>query len=93
MAPALNPDDLLKLIDALDPANEPGRLTLISRMGADKDWAHLPLLVRAVKRAREAVVWTCDLMHGNTVKAANGYKTRPFERILAEVRGFCGSSW
>lgn len=88
VGPSLNPDDLLKLIDTLDPANEPGRLTLISRMGADKIEAHLPLLVRAVKRAGKAVVWTCDPMHGNTVKAANGYKTRPFERILAEVRGF-----
>lgn len=88
VGPGLNPDDLLKLIDTLDPANEPGRLTLISRMGADKIEAHLPLLVRAVKRAGKSVVWTCDPMHGNTVKAANGYKTRPFERILAEVRGF-----
>lgn len=88
VGPSLNPDDLLKLIDTLDPANEPGRLTLISRMGADKIEAHLPLLVRAVKRAGKAVVWTCDPMHGNTVKAANGYKTRPFDRILAEVRGF-----
>ncbi len=88
VGPSLAPDDLLKLIDVLDPANEPGRLTLISRMGADKIEAHLPLLVRAVKRAGKAVVWTCDPMHGNTVKAANGYKTRPFERILGEVRGF-----
>jgi len=88
VGPSLNPDDLLKLIDTLDPTNEPGRLTLVSRMGADKIEAHLPLLVRAVKRAGKAVVWTCDPMHGNTVKAANGYKTRPFDRILAEVKGF-----
>ncbi|MEZ5647957.1 MAG: 3-deoxy-7-phosphoheptulonate synthase class II [Alphaproteobacteria bacterium] len=88
VGPSLAPDDLLRLIDILDPANEPGRLTLISRMGADKVEAQLAPLVRAVKRAGKAVVWACDPMHGNTVKAANNYKTRPFERILSEVRDF-----
>jgi 3-deoxy-7-phosphoheptulonate synthase len=84
--PSLTADDLLRLIDTLNPANEPGRLTLISRFGADKVEAHLPGLVRAVRREGRQVVWSCDPMHGNTIKSASGLKTRPFERILAEVR-------
>jgi len=86
--PSLEPDALLRLLDTLDPARTPGRITLITRYGYDKIEAHLPTLVRAVKREGRPVVWSCDPMHGNVVKAANGYKTRPFERILAEVRGF-----
>jgi 3-deoxy-7-phosphoheptulonate synthase len=86
--PSLEPDDLLRLIDLLNPANVPGRLTLIARMGADKVEAKLPGLLRAVKRAGAKVVWSCDPMHGNTIKSSNGYKTRPFDRVLAEVRGF-----
>ena len=86
--PSLEPDALLRLLDTLDPARTPGRVTLITRYGHDKIEAHLPRLVRAVKREGRPVVWSCDPMHGNVVKAANGYKTRPFERILAEVRGF-----
>jgi 3-deoxy-7-phosphoheptulonate synthase len=86
--PSLEPDALLRLIDVLNPANEPGRLTVITRFGYDKVEAALPRLVRAVKREGREVVWSCDPMHGNTVKAANGYKTRPFDRILAEVKGF-----
>jgi len=86
--PSLEPDELLRLIEILNPANLPGRLTLISRMGADKVEAKLPPLIRAVRRAGATVVWACDPMHGNTIKSANGYKTRPFDRILAEVRGF-----
>ena len=81
-------DDLLRLCDALNPANEPGRLTVISRMGHDKVERHLPPLVRALQREGRAVVWACDPMHGNTIKSATGYKTRPFDRILAEVRSF-----
>ncbi len=84
--PSIKPDELLRLIDTLNPANEPGRLTLISRFGADNVEAHLPALVRTVKREGRHVIWSCDPMHGNTVKAASGYKTRPFDRILAEVR-------
>ncbi|WP_448582070.1 class II 3-deoxy-7-phosphoheptulonate synthase [Thermaurantiacus sp.] len=84
--PSLTPDELLRLIDTLNPANEPGRLTLISRFGADRVEAHLPALVRAVMREGRHVVWSCDPMHGNTIKSASGLKTRPFERILAEVR-------
>ena len=86
--PSLEPDVLLRMLDTLDPARTPGRITLITRYGHDKIEAHLPKLVRAVKREGRPVVWSCDPMHGNVVKAANGYKTRPFERILAEVRGF-----
>ena len=86
--PTLEPDDLLRLIDVLDSRNEPGRLTLIGRFGADKVGTRLAPLVRAVKASGHKVVWSIDPMHGNTLKAANGYKTRPFDRILAEVRGF-----
>jgi len=83
--PSLEPDDLLRLIDRLNPANEPGRLTLITRMGADKVEAKLPALIRAVKREGRAVVWCIDPMHGNTISASTGHKTRVFERILDEV--------
>ena len=86
MGPSLAADDLLRLIDALNPANEPGRLTLISRMGADKVEQGLPPLIRAARREGKAVLWSCDPMHGNTLVAATGYKTRPFDRILKEVR-------
>ena len=86
--PSLEPDALLAMLDTLNPARTPGRMTLITRYGYDKIEAHLPKLVRAVKRSGHPVVWSCDPMHGNVVKAANGYKTRPFDRILAEVRGF-----
>ena len=86
--PTLEPDELLKLIDILNPANEPGRLTLIARFGADKVEAGLPKLVKAVTKEGRAVVWSCDPMHGNTLKTASGFKTRPFDRILAEVRAF-----
>jgi 3-deoxy-7-phosphoheptulonate synthase len=85
--PSLEPDGLIRLIDALNPDNEAGRLTLIARFGADKAGDHLPKLVRAVEREGRTVVWSCDPMHGNTV-TANGYKTRPFERILREVQTF-----
>jgi 3-deoxy-7-phosphoheptulonate synthase len=86
--PSLSADGLLRLIDLLNPENEPGRLTLICRFGADKVFDHLPGLVRAVKREGRAVVWSCDPMHGNTVKAGSGFKTRPFEQIMSEVRNF-----
>ena len=86
--PTLEPDELLRLLDLLNPKREAGRITLITRYGHDKIEAGLPKLVRAVKREGHSVVWSCDPMHGNVIKAANGYKTRPFDRILAEVRGF-----
>ena len=88
--PSLDPEELIRLIDVLNPDNEAGRLTLIARFGADKAEAHLPALVRAVKREGRNVVWSCDPMHGNTVKAVSGYKTRPFDMILSEVKTFFG---
>ena len=78
----------LKLIDRLNPKNEAGRLTLICRFGAGQVGEHLPRLIRAVEREGRQVVWSCDPMHGNTIKSATGYKTRPFERVLREVREF-----
>ncbi|MCF6322069.1 MAG: 3-deoxy-7-phosphoheptulonate synthase class II [Rhizobiaceae bacterium] len=85
--PSLEPDELLKLTDILNPDNEPGRLTLITRFGAGKVEDHLPGMIRAIEREGKNVVWCCDPMHGNTVSAA-GYKTRPFDQILREVREF-----
>jgi 3-deoxy-7-phosphoheptulonate synthase len=86
--PSLDPDDLLRLIDMLNPDNVPGRLTLIARMGADKVHTGLPPLVKAVQSSGAKVVWCCDPMHGNTVKASSGYKTRRVDDIMSEVRGF-----
>ncbi len=88
VGPSITESDLLRLTEALNPANVAGRLTLIARFGADEVEGHLPRLVRATQREGRHVVWSCDPMHGNTVKAAGGYKTRPFDRILREVRSF-----
>lgn len=87
--PSSTPDGLLKLLDILDPEREPGRMTLICRFGAGKVEQHLPALVRAVKKEKRPVVWSCDPMHGNTV-TANGFKTRRFEQVLQEVKEFFG---
>src|SRR5262249_18601173 len=92
--PSLEPNDLLQLIDILNPSREPGRLTLIARFGADKAEQGLPKLVREVVRAlgpeetQSAVAWSCDPMHGNTVKTAGGLKTRPYDAILSEINAF-----
>ncbi len=86
--PSLEPDGLLRLLDVLNPKDEPGRVTLICRFGHDKVDKALPKLIRAVTKAGKQVVWSCDPMHGNTISAANGYKTRPFDRILREVEAF-----
>ncbi|MGE0253161.1 MAG: class II 3-deoxy-7-phosphoheptulonate synthase [Alphaproteobacteria bacterium] len=86
--PTMEPDDLLRLIDALNPENDPGRLTVICRMGADKAEAKLPALLRAVKRAGRHVVWACDPMHGNTTSTGNGFKTRAVDAIRREVDAF-----
>ncbi len=86
--PSLEPDALLRLLDTLNPAREAGRMTLISRFGHDKVEAGLPRLVRAVQAEGHPVLWSCDPMHGNVIKADSGYKTRPFDRILSEVKGF-----
>ncbi|MDA5193630.1 class II 3-deoxy-7-phosphoheptulonate synthase [Govanella unica] len=88
VGPNIDHDDLLRLIDVLNPANEPGRLTLICRMGIDKIEDKLPGVLRTVKREGRSVVWSSDPMHGNTIKSTSGYKTRPFDRILTEVRKF-----
>ncbi len=86
--PSMTPDQLLRLVDALNPANEPGRLTLITRHGHDRVAERLPALVRAIRAEGRHVLWCCDPMHGNTVTAANGYKTRLFGHVLGEVRAF-----
>ncbi|MEM7241399.1 MAG: 3-deoxy-7-phosphoheptulonate synthase class II [Pseudomonadota bacterium] len=86
--PSITTDDLLQLIDKLNPENEAGRLTLIARFGAGKVGDHLPQLIKAVEAEGRKVLWTCDPMHGNTIKAASGYKTRTFDSVLSEVREF-----
>lgn len=86
--PGLDPDELIRAIDVLNPSDEPGRMTLIARYGADQVAKDLPALVRAVKRSGRTVVWSCDPMHGNTEKTGNGYKTRRVESVLSEVRDF-----
>jgi 3-deoxy-7-phosphoheptulonate synthase len=88
VGPTLEPDELLRLIEVLNPDGEAGRMTLYGRFGADKIAARLPRLMEATRRDGRAVVWATDPMHGNTLKANNGYKTRPFDRILSEVRSF-----
>ncbi len=86
--PTLERDDLLTLMDKLNPDDEPGRLTLIARFGADKVQDHLPRLIEVVKESGRTVVWCCDPMHGNTIKASSGYKTRPFNKVIGEVKAF-----
>ena len=86
--PTLEPDDLIRICDKLNPSNEPGRLTLINRFGHENVGKHLPALAQAIQREGKSVVWSCDPMHGNTLKTDSGYKTRPFDRILSEVRNF-----
>jgi len=88
VGPTSTADDLLRIIDTLNPANEAGRLTFIARMGADKVEKLLPPLLRAVNREGRKLVWICDPMHGNTTTASTGYKTRSFDAILTEVRRF-----
>jgi len=86
--PSMSTDDLKRLLATLNPENEAGRLTLIARFGAGKAGDHLPRLIRAVQEEGASVVWSCDPMHGNTIKSASGYKTRPFDSVLREVREF-----
>lgn len=88
VSPAMQPDELIRLIDILNPADTPGRLTLIARMGHEQVKEKLAPLVRRVKEEGRSVVWSCDPMHGNTYKSESGYKTRNFRHILGEVRGF-----
>ncbi|HCI02015.1 MAG: 3-deoxy-7-phosphoheptulonate synthase class II [Oceanospirillaceae bacterium] len=86
--PSMQVDDLLRLLDILNPDNEPGRINIIARMGADKIAEHLPALVRAVKAEGREVLWSSDPMHGNTIKSSSGYKTRLVSDVLREVKGF-----
>ncbi len=86
--PSIKEEELLNLVDKLNPYNASGRLTLITRFGAGKSAEHLPQLIRAISREGMKVVWSCDPMHGNTVKSESGFKTRPFNRILTEVKDF-----
>jgi 3-deoxy-7-phosphoheptulonate synthase len=88
IGPAVTAQDVLALIKALDPECEPGRLTLITRMGAGRIRQALPPLAEAVAASGAPVVWVCDPMHGNTVEAASGHKTRYFDDVLDEVAGF-----
>jgi 3-deoxy-7-phosphoheptulonate synthase len=93
LGPAVTPDDVLGLCDALNPDRVPGRLTLISRMGADAIARGLPPLLAAVRDAGHPVVWACDPMHGNTFTSDTGRKTRDFESVLAEIAGFFAAHW
>lgn len=86
--PAMEASDLLRLLDVLNPENEAGRMTVITRMGAETIGKRLPELIRAVEREGRKVVWSCDPMHANTVKTANGFKTRSFDAILDELKAF-----
>ena len=88
IGPSMTGDEVVALADALDPQHEPGRLTLISRMGAGKVRTALPPLVRAVEATGRSVAWVCDPMHGNTFETANGYKTRAFSQVVDEMNGF-----
>lgn len=88
IGPTATPEDVVALCAALDPDKEPGRLTLISRMGADKIATALPPLLEAVRDAGHSVVWACDPMHGNTFTAETGFKTRHLDDVMAEVTGF-----
>lgn len=82
------PQDLLQLLDALNPDNIPGRVTVIVRMGADKIRSNLPALIRAVQEKGKSVLWCSDPLHGNTIKTSTGYKTRPFDKIIMELQAF-----
>jgi 3-deoxy-7-phosphoheptulonate synthase len=86
--PSLDPDELVRLLDILNPRDEAGRIVLIARFGSDKVAVGLPKLVRRIQEAGRTVVWSCDPMHGNTLKTASGYKTRPFDRVVSEVAQF-----
>ncbi|XP_052195388.1 phospho-2-dehydro-3-deoxyheptonate aldolase 2, chloroplastic-like [Diospyros lotus] len=84
----MDPNEMVKLIELLNPDNKPGRITVITRMGADNLRVKLPRLIRAVRRAGQIVTWVCDPVHGNTILSPCGRRTRPFDAILAEVEAF-----
>ena len=86
--PSLDPETLITLLDILNPTNEPGRITLITRFGHENVEKHLPGFIDIVKKEDRSVLWSCDPMHGNTIKSESGFKTRPFELIMNEVRNY-----
>ena len=86
--PSLDPDDLVRLIEKINPENDTGKVVLICRMGSEKVSEHLPKLVKKIQSEGKNVIWCCDPMHGNTIKASNGYKTRKVSQILNEVDNF-----
>jgi 3-deoxy-7-phosphoheptulonate synthase len=88
VGPSSDPDEIVKLTEILNPSNEPGRITLIVRMGADKVLEHMPAIVRKVHGAGRSVLWSCDPMHGNTHKASTGFKTRSFDNVKNEISRF-----
>ena len=88
VGPSINTDELLKITDVINPDNIPGRVSLICRMGADKIAAILPKVISKVEKEGKKVVWACDPMHGNTVKASNGFKTRSLGNIISEIEQF-----
>ena len=86
--PSLEPDDLIRLIEKINPENDTGKVVLICRMGSEKVFDHLPKLIKKIQSEGKKVIWCCDPMHGNTIKASNGYKTRKVSQILSEVDNF-----
>ena len=88
VGPSIDIDELIKIIDVINPKNIPGRITLICRMGAEKVGSKLPNIISSVKKEGKKVVWACDPMHGNTIKASSGYKTRPLKNIISEIEQF-----
>jgi len=84
--PTLKADDLIKLCNKINPKNEKGKITLISRFGYDNVEKFLPKLIRSIKKEGKNVIWSCDPMHGNTIKSTTGYKTRPFNNVVKEVK-------
>ena len=88
VGPSIIEDELIQLLDILNPTNQEGKIVLISRMGAGKIESFLPKLVARVKNEGKNVIWSCDPMHGNTIKSSNGYKTRKFDDILSEIKSF-----
>ena len=86
--PSLEPDDLIRLIEKINPENDTGKVVLICRMGSEKVFDHLPKLIKKIQSEGKKVIWCCDPMHGNTIKSSNGYKTRKVSQILSEVDNF-----
>ena len=88
VGPTIETDELINIIDVINPENTPGRITLICRMGADKVASHLPRIIKVVNKEGKKVVWACDPMHGNTIKSSSGFKTRPLKNLISEIEQF-----